>query len=162
MLYLIKEDISEVVNTRNNFLPSLLKVNSSTVMSLPPKTQRIFSYVQPLQRMICLQIPPKPIHQIRHNSQQKLSPKAYQLRVIGKATLLARLIIISRCSFFFLLFFLFLLIIRVFFTLRVLTFFITWVFPPATCSRTRPPNLASLWDIPFQRENTKEAHRVSS
>lgn len=47
-----------MVNARNNFLPSLLKVNSSTVMSLPPKTQRTFSYVQPLQRMICLQIPP--------------------------------------------------------------------------------------------------------
>jgi len=68
-----------------------------------------------------LQTPPKRNHPTQHQP----SPEAYQLRVIGKATLLARLIVIGRCSFFFLLFFLFLLIIGVFFTLRVLAFFIT-------------------------------------
>lgn len=80
-------------------------------------------------------------------------PKTHQLGVVGKATLLARLIVISRCSFLLLLFFLFLLLIGVFFTLRVLAFFITGVFPPAPRSRPRPPNFASLGDTWLQREN---------
>lgn len=111
-----------------------------------------YFYTQPPQRMVYLQTL-RWSNRTAHISQKKLSPKAYQLRVIGKATLLAWFIIVSRCSFFFLLFFLFLLFIRVFFTLWVFTFFIAWVFPPATCSCTRPPNFASLSDAISKRKH---------